>query len=951
MAEDITRSIFNPVKHYSGVRQQQGRVSMDADWNEQVDIASHRVTIGALDTFGRTGVPRDNAGFRIFQLPPTGAVQDLGISPGRIYVDGILCVLESTPAPIVSFPSENQVQLEGLLVDGREFAKEQWVEVSAEDKAAPAPFQVRISGVAGDTQTLSLASSISGFIGKSRPQLRRITTYLTQPDSPSPAPIPTSGRALAYLDVWERTITALEDPEIRETALGSAGGADTTTRTRTISQVRLQAVEADTTCANAPAFDSSVFDASILPGTARLAARAEPTADVTAACILPPRAGFRRLENQLYRVEIHVGGTLSTGAPTFKWSRDNGSVVAAIVSPAPTRSEDILTINVSSLGRDQSLNFASGQVVELTDDGRELHGKPGILVSLTGASMGRQGPVLTADASGADGNDVSAFIDSFSTLKNPKVRRWDQFGADLPATVRGRDIQVREGIPIALESGVEVVFQPPPPTDTEPRRYKTGDYWLIPARTVTADVDWPRDRSGHPQFSPPCGILHHYCRLAMIDLPAPRPEGLGDCRQVFPPLSDAGIHINQVFLTGFTSITPNGGNLLNDGMVSLQDLAGGISIVCDTPIDLASLTPNSPSTLGKPTCFVTIYVPAVAPGAAAPFALQPMIVAATLALNPADSSTILWQPTNAAVDWMTDQLNKVLHEVPSPGPLLAHLTLRGNFLWARDNPSLYVDGESFGTPALPDATGNRRTDLSATSGDGRRGGDFETWFWLISPPTLVVSATSLVFDPLSIGTTSPPKVVSLTNSTSGTLTITIVATAGFAPTPAFPSGSNTLKASESGTIGVTFTPGQEGLVSGSMTVTATPAAGAGAPAVQGISLTGTGLGSGLIVSALVLNFGQVLAGATQPITRSETLTNSGTLAVTISAITIDDQEFSISGISIPATLPPGGDVNFDVDFLPVRTGNRSVRMNIAHDGAPEAIVISLIASVKPSKLA
>src|SRR5262245_49108537 len=128
MAEDITRSTFNPVKHYSGVRQQQGRVSLDADWNEQVDIATYRVQTGAVDAFGRTGVPRDNAGFGIFSLPPQGNLQDLGISPGRIYVDGILCVMESTPVPILKFPGDAQVQLAGLLADGREFAIGQWVE-------------------------------------------------------------------------------------------------------------------------------------------------------------------------------------------------------------------------------------------------------------------------------------------------------------------------------------------------------------------------------------------------------------------------------------------------------------------------------------------------------------------------------------------------------------------------------------------------------------------------------------------------------------------------------------------------------------------------------------------------------------------------------------------------------------------------------------------------------
>ena len=37
----------------------------------------------------------------------------------------------------------------------------------------------------------------------------------------------TAGRYLAYLDVWERHITALEDPEILEVALG---GPDTATR-------------------------------------------------------------------------------------------------------------------------------------------------------------------------------------------------------------------------------------------------------------------------------------------------------------------------------------------------------------------------------------------------------------------------------------------------------------------------------------------------------------------------------------------------------------------------------------------------------------------------------------------------------------------------------------------------------------------------------------------------
>ncbi len=49
-----------------------------------------------------------------------------------------------------------------------------------------------------------------------------------------------------------------------------------------------------------------------------------------------------------------------------------------------------------------------------------------------------------------------------------------------------------------------------------PGSYHVGDYWLIPARTATHDVEWPRDgKNPLPQL--PHGILHRYCRLAVLD--------------------------------------------------------------------------------------------------------------------------------------------------------------------------------------------------------------------------------------------------------------------------------------------------------------------------------------------------------------------------------------------------------------------------------------------------
>ena len=60
---DISRDAFDPGKHYSGVRMQQGRVITDDDWNdnERIEDEDHRRT--RVDIIGPAGSP-DN-GFRI----------------------------------------------------------------------------------------------------------------------------------------------------------------------------------------------------------------------------------------------------------------------------------------------------------------------------------------------------------------------------------------------------------------------------------------------------------------------------------------------------------------------------------------------------------------------------------------------------------------------------------------------------------------------------------------------------------------------------------------------------------------------------------------------------------------------------------------------------------------------------------------------------------------------
>src|ERR1051325_3797446 len=69
MKTDLTRSTFRREKHYSSVRMQQGRVQLDSDWNEQLDIEMHADTTTRIDVIGPCGAPEAAAGFELGVTP------------------------------------------------------------------------------------------------------------------------------------------------------------------------------------------------------------------------------------------------------------------------------------------------------------------------------------------------------------------------------------------------------------------------------------------------------------------------------------------------------------------------------------------------------------------------------------------------------------------------------------------------------------------------------------------------------------------------------------------------------------------------------------------------------------------------------------------------------------------------------------------------------------------
>jgi len=608
MAGDISRSSFNPLKHFSGVRMQQGRVQLDADWNEQVDIATYFTRAATADLIGPSGAPAADAGFAI-----TAQGGGLAIGAGRMYVNGILCENSQT-ALVASGSANSQPDLPGY-------------------------------------------------------------TLPTQP-----------GMYTVYLDVWERDITALDDPSILEIALG---GVDTTTRSRIVWQVKLMGALGGCT---------PNFSGLLPPSTGTMQAQAQPNSGASTPCAVPAQAGYSSLENQLYRIEVQTPGYAPTA--TFKWSRDNGSVVAAWLSnPASDQ------LVVSTLGNDQVLGFAGGQWVELTDDTHLLNGLPGTLVQLSNAQMVGQSPTLTLNLATASGS--TSFL---NFPLNPIVRRWDQV-ASSSVTFSNGAVLLQEASWLTLENGVQVEF-------TAGGFYHTGDYWLVPARTATAlsspSVVWPVNGS-NPVSLPALGITHQYAALAVATLDAKLGWSVNsDCRLIFGPAAvPGGIHV-----TNMRTIQPST-ELGNDTLVPLTTFLNGIKLTCDAALD--------PTTLKLPTLSVTLDTPvdgadSVTTGIYP--AATPIKLMANLAVGDPGNVSAFWIPTPQARALVLEQMAVFAAQTENYGEALVSVTFKGSFVWEKGSSSSLLNGPAFGTPQ------NGNIGIALPSGNGQRGGDFQCWFWV-----------------------------------------------------------------------------------------------------------------------------------------------------------------------------------------------------------------------------
>lgn len=658
MPGDISRRTFIKDRHYAGVQAQQGRVLSDADLNEQLEIGHHRIDTEAIDAIGSCGVPKALDSFRIGKTPDG---LDLTISPGRIYVDGLLCELDAEALPL-RFPAgltEFEAVAGQLFANSRPLEAGFWAEIEAPGKTSKV---VRITDIDTPARILTFSESLSAFQGSADVAMRIVETYTTQADYPEPdfaapslsppgfssADLP-DGTYLAYVAAFLRDINYIDDPHVRETALG---GPDTATRLQTVKQVRLLKV-------TPPAGKASCkttfpeWEELIAGVTGKVNARTQPPAGVATPCVLPPSASFRSLENQLYRVEIQRGGTIPPGPqpiPTFKWSREDGSVETAITVNGNT-------MVASDIGKDNVLGFAGGQWVEIVDDESSLKLSPHTLVQLDQIKPATR-EITTVQT-----------ISGFSGRSRLKMRRWDQTGVS--ATENG--VVTQSGVWLDLEDGVQVIFSA--------GRYRSGDYWLIPARTGTGEIEWPPFDvpNTHPIPQPPVGVRRHYCRLALITAKGGAITIVEDCREKFPPLthiaaSDVSVDGSQCLGLSAAATVQDALDILCENseiaspfvsgvfkrglygkLFALQngdtilgaELAQGLLVQLTGKIEPANATPAA--------CFVILELPFTAFNQVVGFEM--IVLAATVVAN--GPATIVWTPVLNTRRFLISQLSLV----------------------------------------------------------------------------------------------------------------------------------------------------------------------------------------------------------------------------------------------------------------------------------------------------
>ena len=447
MGSDRARISYDEKQQYRSVVMQQGRVTLEADWNEAQQIAGEETREHALDFVGPAGTPDD--GYAV-TFPAGLPAFDFQVGAGTMYVGGERVALAA--------PLQYSVQSEWL------------------DNAIDPAFK--------------------------------------------PLPGKAPGNEYIGLLLREQEISAVEDSDLKDVALG---GPDTAQRTRLIQHVERIATSG-TDCPSALAETTKDWAAAGLifdPATMRLNSTASLFVDFPTAggpitpCDPAAQSGYLGADNQLIRVQISSVDSV-TGAVKLLWGFDDASFLYRVDVMDPQ------TLHLQSAPVDAEHQPQAGQAVEILmsaaklSNGEYVAAPSGFVETLAASSYDPAKQILTLPAAlpavYGDGNASHAHP--------PRVflRAWKQ------------ELGFTAGTALPLgDTGLTVTLQT---SGSTPLR--VGDYWMFAVRPGTPQQVYPERY--HAGFQPPEGPREWFCPLAVIQWTGNTGSVLDNCRNGFDNL-------------------------------------------------------------------------------------------------------------------------------------------------------------------------------------------------------------------------------------------------------------------------------------------------------------------------------------------------------------------------------------------------------------------------------
>jgi Family of unknown function (DUF6519)/FG-GAP-like repeat len=709
MGSDKARVTYDPLQQYRSVVMQQGRVTLEADWNEASKITSEEIRKEALDIVGPCGTPDDGYAVLTSGFPGTLPF-DFHIQSGTMYVGGMRVHLDD------SVQYSNQPD---------------WRDTGPEDPDWVDPAQ---------------------FVA-----------------SPSLAPV----REFIYLYLREQEVSAVEDPDLKDVALG---GPDTAQRTRLLQHfVRVNSQGID--CASGLVAaegkwetEGLYFDAPSMRlfSWGLLQVGFSNQTQTPNPCQPQAQGGYLDPDNQLIRVQISDPQT-----PKFLWGFDNASFLYRI-NIDPNNPQNLVFQQVPVDADHQPL---AGQAVEVLRTAADLE-NGGDIAATSGFVFTLEENYNPDSQSITLPNTISLPADYTSSNQSPPnqlfLRVWQQEVAFTP----GQQAQLgNTGIVVTLET-----------QNNQP--FHLGDYWVFAVRSSTPQTVYPERYQQGPQR--PDGPRLWACPLGVIvwreekgaagQEIAPAGNVIADCRPKFGPLATRALHVTNI-------------NWPNDDVVSLAEFQRkGLQVAFDWAPDPNSVSSSSfiislevPSLTSVSRAIKTAAqvqgfsaalaktrpVATVRPGAQVSTSVLSQMQMVEILARDLQLPELLRQrlaamqrKLEAAATFLQFKLEEIgfvsliLKGPLTPGSNLAswtvqppgyefirylsessqygsspqlrvRVTLKGRDIWSRsEQDMLHLDGQVLGKPGVSAWGNTPRTDLSLPSGLKAEASDFESWFWL-----------------------------------------------------------------------------------------------------------------------------------------------------------------------------------------------------------------------------